>query len=504
MSDADLPRPVFARSERSGGDGRTYGRVPPHNVQAEESLLGAMLLSRDAIAAAVEIVNADDFYKPAHGHIFDAVTSLFAAGEPADPVTVAEELSRAGLLDSIGGPATLVTIQAATPATTSAARYARIVEEHALLRRLIGVAGEIAELGYDLPDDVTKAVDKAEALVFQVAQRRVADTLLPIRDLLSESLDRLEQLYERGEAITGLPTGYTDLDELLSGMQPSNLIVVGARPAMGKALALDTPIPTTSGWSTMADLRPGDEVFDENGRVCQVLYVSPVFDDRTCYEVEFDDGSTLVTDRDHAWLAYDHPAWKSLRARGYRDAAPPAAAPSLARDQSHRIKRPRVVTTQQMLDEGVRARNGERPNWYVPVAGALELTDAVLPADPYILGCWLGDGTSQFGEPHRRRRSTSATSGASSTPPATHSPHVTSATATAMPPPRSRDAGGGRATRARSGCWPVSFNRSACSAAGASTSPRPISGLRPSSGWPCSKESWTPTGRSRIATAPSS
>ena len=115
-----------------------------------------MLLSRDAIAAAVEVVAADDFYKPAHGHIFDAITSLFAAGEPADPVTVAEELSRAGLLDAIGGPATLVTIQAATPATTSAARYARIVEEHALLRRLIGVAGEIAELGYDIPDDVSQ------------------------------------------------------------------------------------------------------------------------------------------------------------------------------------------------------------------------------------------------------------------------------------------------------------------------------------------------------------
>lgn len=238
MSDADLSRAFSRDADRHGGRGRTEGaaavRIPPHNLQAEESLLGAMLLSRDAIAAAVEVVSADDFYKPAHGHVFDAITSLFAAGEPADPVTVAEELNRAGLLDSIGGPATLVSIQAGTPATTSAARYARIVEEHALLRRLIGVAGEIAELGYELPDDVAKAVDKAEALVFQVAQRRVTDTLAPLRDLLSASLDRLEQLYERGEAITGIPTGYADLDEILSGMQPSNLLVVGARPAMGK------------------------------------------------------------------------------------------------------------------------------------------------------------------------------------------------------------------------------------------------------------------------------
>ncbi len=119
--------------------------MPPHNIQAEESLLGAMLLSKDAIASAVETVGVDDFYKPAHGHIFDAITSLYGAGEPSDPVTVAEELRRAGLLDAIGGQGALIGLQANTPATTSAGRYAKIVEEHALLRRMISVAGEIAE-----------------------------------------------------------------------------------------------------------------------------------------------------------------------------------------------------------------------------------------------------------------------------------------------------------------------------------------------------------------------
>ena len=193
-----------------------------------------MLLSRDAIAAAVEICGADDFYKPAHGHIFEAVCSLYGQGEPADPVTVADELRRAGLLDAIGGPATLISLQANTPATANAGRYARIVEEHALLRRLIGVAGEIAEIGYAVPDDVEAAVDRAESMVFEVAERRVTDTLKPLHDLLSDSLDRLEALYDRGESITGVPTGYLDLDERLSGLQPSNLIIVGARPAMGK------------------------------------------------------------------------------------------------------------------------------------------------------------------------------------------------------------------------------------------------------------------------------
>jgi replicative DNA helicase len=193
-----------------------------------------MLLSRDAIAVAVEAVSADDFYRPAHGHVYEAICSLYSAGEPADPVTVAEELKRAGLLDAIGGPATLISLQAHTPATSSAGKYAQIVEELALLRRLIGVANEVAEIAYDVPDDVTTAIDRAEAMVYEVAQRRVTDSMAPLRDLLSANLDRLEQLYERGEAITGIPSGYHDLDELLSGLQPNALLIVGARPSMGK------------------------------------------------------------------------------------------------------------------------------------------------------------------------------------------------------------------------------------------------------------------------------
>ncbi len=210
------------------------GRIPPHSLEAEESLLGAMLLSRDAIAVAVERCSASDFYKPSHAQVFQAVTTLYAQGEPADAVTVAEELRRAGTLEEAGGSAALVALQANTPAISSAARYARIVEEHALLRRLIGVSQEIAEIGFSLPEDVTDALDRAESMVFEVAQRRAADTIAPLQELLSRSLDRLEELYGRSESITGVPTGFTDLDEHLAGLQPSNLVVVGARPSMGK------------------------------------------------------------------------------------------------------------------------------------------------------------------------------------------------------------------------------------------------------------------------------
>ncbi len=224
---------------RLGPTKAVSGRIPPHDLDAEESLLGAMLLSRDAIAVALECCKAEDFYKPAHVHIFSAIAALYIRGEAADPVTVVDELRRSGLLGAVGDQSVLLSLQVNTPAPGNASYYAKIVEELALLRGLISVAGEIAELGYSVPGDVTEVVDRAESLVFDVAQRRVVDSLSSLRDLLAESLDHLESLYNRGEAITGVPTGFVDLDERLAGLQKSNLVVIGARPSAGKtSLAL--------------------------------------------------------------------------------------------------------------------------------------------------------------------------------------------------------------------------------------------------------------------------
>ncbi len=356
-----------------------------------------MLLSRDAIASAIECCKAEDFYKPAHAHVFAAVCALYTRGEPADPVTVADELRRSGVLEAVGEPSVLLSLQANTPSTANASHYARIVEEHALLRKLVAVAGEIAELGYGVPEDVSEAVDRAEAMIFEVAQRRLVDTMSPLRDLLAQSLDHLEALVERGETITGVPSGYTDLDERLAGLQESNLVVVGARPSMGKALALDTPIATPGGWTTMVGLRVGDQVFDEKGRPCRVGYTSPIFIGHRCYRVRFDDGSALVADAGHRWLAYDFPAWKSHRERTALVKVGPPANPRLTRDQSSRWRLPRVITTEQMLAEGIR-RADDRPNWYVPLAAAIEGPESDLPVDPYVLGCWLGDGSTANSE----------------------------------------------------------------------------------------------------------
>ncbi len=236
IEDARRRRPPGAvASSHAGATGvGAASRVPPHNLEAEEALLGAMMLSKDAIAIATERVWHEDFYKPSHAHIFEAITALYREGEAVDHVTVAERLRRAGLLEAIGGEAVLVSIKANTPAISSAARYATIVEENALLRRLIGVAGEIAEIGYSLPENVTSAVDQAESMVFEVAQRHTTDTTKRLKDLLLPTFDHLEALYERGETITGVPTGFTDLDEHLAGLQKSNLLIVGARPSMGK------------------------------------------------------------------------------------------------------------------------------------------------------------------------------------------------------------------------------------------------------------------------------
>src|SRR3954466_13941285 len=226
---------VVQSIDEERGSRRGAARIPPHNLEAEESLLGAMLLSRDAITSAVEArVDSADFYKPAHGHIFEAIWSLYEQGEPVDPVTVAEELRRSELLDALGGKDTLLSIQAATPASANAGHYAKIVSELALLRRLITVSGEIAESAYAQPDDVTDTVDRAEAMVFEVAEKRISESLVRVFDAVTATVDQLEALYGESDTMTGVPTGYGELDNILLGLQPSNLVVAAARPGMGK------------------------------------------------------------------------------------------------------------------------------------------------------------------------------------------------------------------------------------------------------------------------------
>ncbi|MFZ4719404.1 MAG: replicative DNA helicase [Ilumatobacteraceae bacterium] len=239
---------------------RVEARVPPHNLHAEESLLGALLLSREVVNQVGELgLHVEHFYKPAHQHIYSAIKGLMAGGNAVDIVTVADELRRNGLLEDIGGAQSLNELQNATPAISNAARYAKIVQDTAVLRKLISVAGEITEIAYMEPDDVTKALDEAETKVFEVAEDRVVDSTRPLSDLLPIAMDQLQETYDRGDTITGVATGFNDLDEILSGLQPSTLNIVGARPAMGKCVAWDTPIvdPSTGAVRTAAEVFDG-------------------------------------------------------------------------------------------------------------------------------------------------------------------------------------------------------------------------------------------------------
>ena len=213
--------------------------VPPQNLDAEESVLGAMMLAPGAVGAVSEILVAGDFYRESHAKIFRAALSLYGKGEPVDAITVVDELDERGELEAAGGRTRIHELAALVPATANAGHYARIVQETATLRGLIRVGSEIAQLGWDRPGETDNLVDRAEQLLFELSQSRVSGEFAHIEDLLKESFARITALYEAGAELTGTPSGFRDIDRLTSGFQPGNLVIVAARPSMGKsALAL--------------------------------------------------------------------------------------------------------------------------------------------------------------------------------------------------------------------------------------------------------------------------
>lgn len=214
-------------------------RIPPQNLEAEMSLLGSMLISQEVIPLVAETVKADDFYREAHQRIFEAIIGLYTRGEPADPITAAEELKTNRVLEDVGGKSYLHTLIGGVPTAANAKYYAGIVERNAVLRSLIRVATEIAGLGYQAPEDVEATIDKAESLIFGVSQKRISEKFILIKELLTESFEQIEKLYEKRTHVTGIPTDFVELDDLTSGLHPSDLIVIAARPSMGKtSLAL--------------------------------------------------------------------------------------------------------------------------------------------------------------------------------------------------------------------------------------------------------------------------
>jgi replicative DNA helicase len=281
---------------------RPGDRTPPQDNAAEQSVLGSMLLSKDAIADVADIVRGVDFYRPAHEVIHDAIIDLYGRGEPADPVTVAAELQRRGELQRVGGAPYLHTLSANVPIAANAAYYGEIVREKAVLRRLVDAGTRIVQIGYAGEGQVDDVVDQAQAEVYKVTDRRAAEDYAPLSDIMDGVLDEIEAIGNREAGLYGVPTGFADLDDLTNGLHAGQMVIVAARPAMGKALALDTPLPTPTGWTTMGEVAVGDDLCDAQGRPTRVVAATEVMLDRPCYELFFSDGSTIVADAEHQWL----------------------------------------------------------------------------------------------------------------------------------------------------------------------------------------------------------
>ncbi len=216
------------------------GRIPPQNVEAEQSVIGSMLLDKDAIPNIAEILKSEDFYREDHREIYDVIMDLFDKGEAIDLITVSDQLKQRGTLESVGGLEYLTNVATSVPTTANSRHYAKIVEEKSLLRKLIRASSEILDMGYEASEEAAVVLDRAEKSIFDILQKRSTQGFIPIKDALLDTYNRLEELYNSKSFITGVPSGFTDLDHKTAGFQGSDLVLIAARPAMGKtAFALN-------------------------------------------------------------------------------------------------------------------------------------------------------------------------------------------------------------------------------------------------------------------------
>jgi replicative DNA helicase len=358
-----------------------FGRTPPHDLAAEQCVLGGMMLSKDAISDVLDVIKARDYYRPAHQVVHDVILDLFGRGEPADAVTVAAELTRRGDIGRVGGAPYLHTLIASVPTAANAGYYARIVRERAILRRLVEVGTRIAQLGYVGDGDADELVDRAEAEIYGVTDRRVSEDYLPLAEIMPGALDEIEAIGSRGGSLSGVPTGFADLDALTNGLHPGQMIVIAARPAMGKALALETPLPTPTGWTTMGEVRVGDELLGADGRPVTVTAATDVLLDRPCYEVVFDDETRIVADAEHQWVTTTSADRQLARAAA---AVGTPAADSWAGAAATSVRTTREIAATLGADDG------HGPGHAVPLAESLDLPLGDLLIPPYVLGQCLG------------------------------------------------------------------------------------------------------------------
>ena len=354
--------------------------TPPHSLEAETAVLGACLLSPQACQTAVDTLTPEDFYRTAHGQVFSAVVEQYERGR-VDTVTVTELLSDRGRLDEVGGPVAVHDLTDTTPSPAAVEHYARIVADKARRRAGIEQARRFAA-SLSEADDVDESVD---ALVEQLTTRRGTSTVVDKDRVAGDFIRALGD----GNLNPTFASGWSSLDRLWQLPQAALTTVTGL-PSSGKALALTTPIPTPTGWTTMGELSVGDRVLDDRGNPCTVVAATEVMTDHPCFEMSFADGTSIVADADHKWLTRDRAARMSA-AESSKRTGPPKKRGT---DQSHKRAIPAVRSTKEIA-ETLMVERGRRNNHSVPVPNELQLPEIEVPIDPYVLGVWLGDGFSQ-------------------------------------------------------------------------------------------------------------
>ena len=338
-------------------------KLPPHSLEAEQSVLGALLLDNDAADRIGDVLGAEDFYSDAHRIIYRHVTQLIAEGKPADVVTVSEALASTQKLDYVGGLAYLGALAQNVPTAANVRHYANIVRERSILRQLAATATEIADLAYNpLGRNAKTVLDEAEAKVLHIAEQgsRGAQNFQVIGKLLADVVERIETLYNRDDPsdVTGVPTGFADLDRMTSGFQPGDLVVVAGRPSMGKAQPLDARVRTVAGWKRMGELRIGEALASIDGAPSFVGGVYPQ-GERDVYRVTFSDGRSCECCAEHLWRVHCG-SWPQPR-----------------------VLRTDMIAT--MLSSG-----GQRSQLWVDVPSGDFGTTETLPIDPWVLGALLG------------------------------------------------------------------------------------------------------------------
>lgn len=341
-------------------------KLPPHSLEAEQSILGGLLLDNEAADRIGDVLSEEDFYSEAHRLIYRQIAALAADGKPVDVITLSEALTSAQKLDYVGGLAYLGALVANVPSAANIRHYAQIVRERSILRQLAATAGEIADSAYNPMGRNARAVlDMAEAKVLHIAEQgnRGQRTYQALKDLLVSAVDNIEKLYNRDNPsdVTGVATGFADLDKETAGLQPGDLVIVAGRPSMGKAQPLDAKVLTRGGWKRMGDLAVGDALASVDGGASIVTGVFPQ-GAAEIFDVTFSDGRTTQACAEHLWRVH------------YRD------WPS-----------PRVMSTAQVAEKLTCARY--RGGLWIDMPSGAWGRDDALPIDPWILGALLGDGS---------------------------------------------------------------------------------------------------------------